>query len=94
MISWLKKFRPATSFPVAAIVLAAALALSPSGARATTAPTATESGKSASVSQHQERSESAVLNRVMLAVLGVWAALAVYLFLIDRKLSRMERERE
>ncbi len=94
MISRLKKFRPASSYPIAAILLAAALAFSPAGARATTAPTMAESGKAGAVSRHQERTESAVLNRVMLTVLGVWAALAVYLFFIDRKLSRMERERE
>jgi hypothetical protein len=91
MISRLKKFRTASSFPIAAIILAAALTLSPAGARATTA---TEAGKATEVSQPQEHPESALLNRVMLTILGVWAALAVYLFFIDRKLSRMERERE
>lgn len=47
----------------------------------------------AAITAHHEADCGHIARRVMAVTLSAWAGLALYLFRIDRKLARMEKER-
>jgi CcmD family protein len=73
------------------IISAAVLALALGASRAHAAGAAPARPSTAPAAQADVETSSATLRRVMWVVLAAWTALGVYLFTIDRKVTRLEK---